>query len=445
MLTWKLEVGDDTLFMDFSENISRVPPGEPFIFHNGNARYQVILSTISLRSYQYMGRVLSVDGEMNAGDSVWINASVNTSDLAGNAQSNSGNRRVFLTVNNLDIPVEFPSAAYFDDDADGFIDRINIEFFGPVSIQTLRGFRTDSIPFSTKLPGPVFLPAQHHLIVRVVERRNQPNTAVTADDRIRIVSGRTPGGGLLVEKTIPVSDSVAPVLLSAHLDWFGEGRDSLRLVFSEPVKSTSSQRPALFRKPGEWIYEVVINDSRVIESRLSGLVVSVSDNSGMRIGDSVWINTEARISDNQDNVQLNALNRRVLLTMETHLSLRVMAENNPFTEGRRPMPEIVKSIYARKGLVAPADGMVIVAEPDRVFRESLDLEGTVSIYDVVHNPVIQKKKILFDSGKNRLYFVWDGNSYNGRKTGTEYLSGYSKSKRQIGKEITRQLNLGIKR
>ena len=126
------EVGDDTLFMDFSENISRVPPGEPFIFHNGNARYQVILSTISLRSYQYMGRVLSVDGEMNAGDSVWINASVNTSDLAGNAQSNSGNRRVFLTVNNLDIPVEFPSAAYFDDDADGFVDRINISFWTSV-------------------------------------------------------------------------------------------------------------------------------------------------------------------------------------------------------------------------------------------------------------------------------------------------------------------------
>jgi len=440
------EVGDDTLFMDFSENISRVTPGEPFIFHNGNTRYQVILSTISLRSHQYMGRILSVDGEMNAGDSVWINASVNTSDLAGNEQSNSSNRRVFLTVNNLDIPVEFASAAYFDDDADGFVDRINIEFSGPVSSTDLERI-SELIQFPSARNFQVRSFSQHNttIIVRVVERRNQPNTAVTADDRIRIVSGRTPGGGLLVEKTIPVSASMAPVLLSAHLDWFGEGRDSLRLVFSEPVKSTSSQRPALFRKPGDWIYEVVITNSRVIESRLSGLVVSVSDNSGMRIGDSVWINTEARISDNQDNVQLNALNRRVLLTMETHLSLRVMAENNPFTEGRRPMPEIVKSIYARKGLVAPADGMVIVAEPDRVFRESLDLEGTVSIYDVVHNPVIQKKKMLFDSGKNRLYFVWDGNNYNGRKTGTGTYLAIVKVKDKSGKEITRQLNLGIKR
>jgi len=88
---------------------------------------------------------------------------------------------------------------------------------------------------------------------------------------------------------------------------------------------------------------------------------------------------------------------------------------------------------------------VIVAEPDRVFRESLDLEGTVSIYDVVHNPVIQKKKMLFDSGKNRLYFVWDGNNYNGRKTGTGTYLAIVKVKDRSGKEITRQLNLGIKR
>ena len=148
--------------------------------------------------------------------------------------------------------------------------------------------------------------------------------------------------------------------------------------------------------------------------------------------------------DVQDNVQLNALNRRVLQRWR-HTFFTVMAENNPFTEGRRPMPEIVKSIYARKGLVAPADGMVIVAEPDRVFRESLDLEGTVSIYDVVHNPVIQKKKMLFDSGKNRLYFVWDGNNYNGRKTGTGTYLAIVKVKDRSGKEITRQLNLGIKR
>lgn len=136
---------------------------------------------------------------------------------------------------------------------------------------------------------------------------------------------------------------------------------------------------------------VLVENSTINGDRFSARVVSVSAGNGMQVNDSVWINTEAGISDIPGNIQLNSSNRRVLLTITAHYNMRILAENNPFSEGKRPMPVVVLDAYSRNGKQSPPDGLVVIVEPDRELRESLEMEGTISIYDVVHNPVVQKK------------------------------------------------------
>ncbi|NLG16042.1 MAG: hypothetical protein GX556_01785 [Fibrobacter sp.] len=440
------EVGDDTLLITFSERVAPVSSGQPFIFHNGSGRYAVVLSSVSTIGNEYTGRIISVQQTMSVGDSVWINTGVSTRDLTGNIQNNSLNRRVFLSINNLDVPVEINSAVYFDDNGNGFVDRINLEYSGPVNTGDLqRILELLSLPSARNFTVQSISQHNSSIVLRVNERRSQPRTSVSSDDRIRVNKGRTPGGGFLVSKTLQVIDSVAPVLLSAHLDWYGQSNDILRTVFSEPVKSNFSQRPFLFKLPGGGIYVVLVENSTINGDRFSARVVSVSAENGMQVNDSVWINTEAGISDNPGNIQLNSSNRRVLLTVAAHFNMRVLAENNPFSEGKRPMPKVVLDAYSRNGKQSPPDGLVVIVEPDRALRESLEMEGTISIYDVVHNPVVQKKSMVFDSRKNRLYYVWDGNNYNGRKTGTGTYQAVIKIKDRTGKKITRNLNLGVKR
>lgn len=89
--------------------------------------------------------------------------------------------------------------------------------------------------------------------------------------------------------------------------------------------------------------------------------------------------------------------------------------------------------------------MVIIVEPDRVISHEYPLKGTVSIYDVVQNPVIQKKTMVFHNETNRLYFVWDGRNYNGRKVGTGTYLAVINVTGPDKRKFSSKINIGVKR
>lgn len=444
------DVGEDSVLIRFSEPVASINSERPFLFlRPGADEYEVVLRTVFQDNEgRYTGEVISVQQDsIMIGDSVWINTAASVGDNLSNIQSNPLNRRVPLTINLLDFPVVLTQAAYFDMNEDGFIDRIKIRYTGPLHTNDLQrvlelislpSFRFFSILTITTLDSVIFL--------SVNERSTMPRTSIFSGDRIAIRGGHLPEGGYLIGGSLAVLDSVAPVINSAHLDWYNQDHQMLRITFSESVKRIFSNQPFLFQKQDGALYTVnTFPDNRLRNANYVGQIQSVAHQNGIQQNDSIWISDEANITDLANITQTAYLNRKVLMTVTYHFKMRYLAENNPFSEGKRTIPQPVEQAYASSNVNLPADGMVIVVEPDRAISHTYPLQGTVSIYDVVQNPVIQKKTMVFHNETNRLYFVWDGRNYNGRKVGTgTYLAVINVSgpdKRKFSSKI----NIGVKR
>lgn len=443
------DVGEDSILIRFSEPVTAINHQQPFRFlRPGVDEYEVILRAVFQDNVgRYTAEVISVQlDSIMLGDSVWINTGASVSDLVSNVQRNPFNRRVPLTINLLDFPVMLTQAAYFDLNRDGFIDRIKIRYTGPLhtndfqivrELISLPSFRYFSILSISTLDSVILL--------SVREFSRVPRTSVFPRDKIEVKGGHLPEGGYLLGGTLSVIDSVAPVINSAHLDWYNPGHQMLRVTFSEPVRKIFSNQPFLFQKPDGGQYVVnMYPDNRVSNAIYIGQVQNATHYNGIQPNDSIWIYDDAGVADLKNNIQSAYINRKVLLTVTYHFQLRYMAENNPFIEGKRSIPQTVEEAYAINNVSMPEDGMVIVVEPDRNISHFYPLKGTVSIYDVVQNPVIQKKNMVFHSETNRLYFVWDGRNYNGRKVGTgTYLAVINVS--GPDKKYSKRINIGVKR
>ncbi|GEM_PF-2194562 len=444
------DVGEDSVLVRFSEPVAPINNERPFLFlRPGADEYEVILRAVFQdNDGRYTGEVISVQQDsIMIGDSVWINTAASIGDYQSNIQNNPLNRRVPLTVNLLDFPVVLTKAAYFDMNEDGFIDRIKIWYTGPLhnndlqrvlELISLPSFRLFSILNITTLNTAIFL--------TVSEQSAIPRTSIFSADRITTRGGHLPEGGYLIGVFLTVLDSVAPVINSAHLDWYNQNHQMLRITFSEPVKRVSSNQPFLFQKPDGTFYTVyTFPDNRLSNANYTGQIQNVNHPNGIQQSDSIWISENGDITDLANITQIAFLNRKVQMTITYHFKMRYLAENNPFSEGKRSIPQPVEQAYATSNVSLPADGMVIIVEPDRVISHEYPLKGTVSIYDVVQNPVIQKKTMVFHNETNRLYFVWDGRNYNGRKVGTGTYLAVINVTGPDKRKFSSKINIGVKR
>ncbi len=443
------DVGEDSVLIRFSEPVAAINNERPFRFlRPGTDEYEVSLRAVFQDNEgRYTGEVTSVQlDSIMIGDSVWINSVASVGDNLSNIQSNPLNRRVPLTINLLDFPVVLTHAAYFDMNEDGFIDRIKIRYTGPLhdndlqrvqELISLPSFRFFSIQSISTMDSVIYL--------SVRELSAMPRTSVFPRDRIMARGGHLPEGGYLIQGTLAVLDSVAPVINSAHLDWYNRDHQMLRVTFSESVKRIFSNQPFLFQKPEGGGYNVnTFPDNRLSNANYTGQIQNVYHQNGIQQNDSIWIFDKAGITDLENITQTAYLNRKVLINVNYHFKMRFLAENNPFSEGRRAIPEPVEQAYAINNVGLPPDGMVIVVEPDCNICHTYPLKGTVSIYDVVQNPVIQKKAMVFHNETKRLYFVWDGRNYNGRKVGTgTYLAVINVS--GPDRKFSSKINIGVKR
>lgn len=443
------DVGDDTIFLKFSEQVNSINNWQPFRFlRPGEGEYEVTIRPVFQNNEgRFIGQVVSVTlDSLMIGDSVWINTAASISDMLKNVQRNPGNRRVPLTINLFDIPVEFTYAAYFDSNKDGFIDLIKMRYRGPLHSNDLASVRAMiSLPAFRYFSIISIISFDSTINITIKENSKIPRTAVFSEDKIKIKAGHLPEGGYLVGATISVLDSVAPVISSSHLDWYNRNQQILRVTFSEPVRKIFSNQPFLFKKPlGEQYIVFMMTNNLLTNSNYTGQVQNIDNLNGIEVNDSIWIFNNARISDLKNNVQTSYINRKVPITVSYHFQMRYLAENNPFSEGKRPVPQQVEQAYVNNNQSLPSDGMVIIVEPDRDITHECPLNGTVSIYDVVSNPVIEQKSMVFDNGTNRLYYVWDGRNYNGRKVGTgTYLAVINVNKQ--GQKFCKKLKIGVKR
>jgi hypothetical protein len=133
------------------------------------------------------------------------------------------------------------------------------------------------------------------------------------------------------------------------------------------------------------------------------------------------------------------------------------ASNNPVQIGSAPVPAYIAALPGINNGTLPVgpggqiQGMVVAVESkptdpkDSVMEDNIILTGTLSIYDVVGNPVVKDKAMVFDLITRRLYFVWDGRNSDGRKTAVGTYLGVIEISDKKGVKTIKKMLLGVKR
>lgn len=379
---------------------------------------------------------------------------------------------ITLTFKNPDLPldiitieytykdkfaVKIKKASYLDNNADGHVDRIFLEFsennwkkhgdeiLKNVPLPPHRQFQRDSAKVKS-----------NGLMLYVTEKMNNIETFVTPKiDIIDIKKEITLGSvSNLASVTVSITDSVAPVIKKAsfvdnivHMHqgdqtWIDKtkGIDSLTVIFSEPVNATSMNTPFQFYNKDAKVYFATANPLSLVPGDTTYIfhVVSVDPQPGaIQPKDSIRINSEIGnpLEDKKGNKQKNKNNIRRRLSVkqeEIHqyipyqftMSLRAPIINTinltdqqvkkNFPLSRRILKNsnlpsqyqsIDKNLFENYSLIiAEAEDMSQVLDGD-------SLAATLEFYDALGNRLAVVNPIMyFDKGKSgskRLFYFWD--------------------------------------
>jgi hypothetical protein len=121
-----------------------------------------------------------------------------------------------------------------------------------------------------------------------------------------------------------------------------------------------------------------------------------------------------------------------------------VAVNNPLSVDSKT-PDVIKTEFVKAKLENKIrdNAMILAVIPENNTGSTGNISGTVTIYDVVKNVVVDNMAMVPVNG--RLYFFWDGTNTHGRMVGTgTYMALFSMSGAD-GKKQVKSLRIGVKR
>jgi len=431
---------DDTLSITFSESVTELfNSGEQFSIRHENTPYTLFLTPIETVNNEIVfsvDTITSVEYSVT-GDSLRINALLSEiTDLVGNRQNNVLNIERELKVISKVIPQE---ATYFDNDANGMIDQIEIaldasnaffensstEFLTAITLSEERVFSIDSSYFE---PGV--------LVLSVTEGSSEPNTAVEVADIVRFSEGTAGGGTFITDYTLEVIDSMAPVIMpngAMYHDSLG-GTDLVDILFSEPVIVSSSVGESIRFYDGEEPYQMFL---KMISEEGNRCTFTVEE--GIRPEseelDSVQINSDflGLIQDLNGLAQVSPENIRRSLQVKNYVSPYELQVGvlSPYVQGVSPVPAGFENVafQLRTGTDGGYTGMAMqvraVIAGTNTTLVGPHLEGRVRIFDHLGNQVLESGELVFLPESGSSIFVWNGLNEYGREVASgAYLAHF---------------------
>ncbi|MBD3239098.1 MAG: hypothetical protein GF331_00825 [Chitinivibrionales bacterium] len=414
----------DTMVVVFSEAVDETLSVEPFTLNRWPdiASYSLRLSAVTVDSATVTFFVVPIVGQQvpQLGDSIWIDEREEVADLLGNPQDNPENVRRLLDYYLL---YRIISAVYLDMDGDGRIDVVRVET-DRVPDDSLLAALYDNIDlpeyrnFSFSADDLVATGSGFEIHVTQPEG-TMPFTGVDERDVLRVGYTVSGNNGMVRPTSVPISDSLKPVLVSAR---FLPGAvtsagdtvpDTLVVRFSEPVEEINDSTPFRFYDmTGDSEYTVVVVPVSQDGEWHTFEVVS-KDNPFPQTGDSLWIDPEANISDPEGNVQDQDNPRRPLEVGEYRIGFEVHVAGNPFNLGN---PEIPAPVRNRFG-ITESHGQPIVIVPHSQLPDGTQGQATVTILDVVGNVVVDEQKCRYIESSGAFVYVWNGTNRQGRQVG----------------------------
>ncbi len=246
-----------------------------------------------------------------------------------------------------------------------------------------------------------------------------------------------PMGISIRETSLSPEDSMAPVIISAHVvdSVKRDSEDLLTVTYSEPISYSTNVDETVLSMP---FYFTEQNSKSTFSTQVSFITnelgatqeyfVPWNDSTTFRVstGDSIWINTSDAISivDANGNFQQNFTNIRREVTVDyvlTPFTLKMRATLLKDNSNGEAIDQL-GSIEVLAPLLADAGDkfMIIGIVPDPIesFFKLDVIEGRVSIFDVVGNQVVSNLPLHFDPESKQLLTIWNGKNEANRSVGS---------------------------
>jgi hypothetical protein len=317
------------------------------------------------------------------------------------------------------------SACFLDQDADGFPDVIRVtEASDKITSEELEQIKpnlyfTGARPIS--IISLIKTGAGFDIIIKVND--NIPNTSALPDELLIIQTvSNLSSGGIFPSGSVIISDSMAPVIKSAS---FRNGKstgnvrvsDTLIVTFSEKTEKIEKISPFKLMDPVTKVpYSLeVTNISGGDGVTQTFLVNSINGKAIVSPNDSIWINEKDSVSDNLENMQTNANNRRVTLqTNDINYNFTVTVGPTPVNPKTYTIPYTARSQF-KDGSVSK--GVIILIKSSELLLPQDSVSAKISIYDQVGNAVLKDEKCVSTSENGKLLYLWNGVNKNGRYVG----------------------------
>jgi hypothetical protein len=222
------------------------------------------------------------------------------------------------------------------------------------------------------------------------------------------------------------ADSAAPVIVSASFHpaiFFSASAtsspDTLKVIFSEPIKMPLLLTPIVISKAGSVIYSPPLTVLYANESAVTFLAhTPFPEAMYPENGDSVSINVVAGVSDLYGNIQHHTRNRRAILTVaEVIPHFRISAGPNPFSPPLQNISFIVDPFVKSKGsttftfdyCIYDKTGLVVAEKqwptgrPPSTVKDTLIWNGTNRHGRYVGDGTYLAFVNIFDRRGNRVY------------------------------------------
>lgn len=415
----------DTLLLTFSEPI---PPdsvkGQALLVKSPGqeeSQLTVLHSTPIANEFRVI-----IQERISAEDSVRINPAGQVCDYFGN-KAHQDNRFVPLSLK-LGLP-RVEQAFYCDKNADGVVETGVLQFNRQVKSDRLQPvFAWPSGALTQTLTPERFTYGSDSSIVHIdlTDAFDKPVEDLTSgllNLQFSIDSYNGTGAAVL-------QDSAGPVLVSATLTISAEedslsNPDTLQVIFSEAVPRGFSDSPFLFRrKSSDTSYSMELEPIGNHNRSWTFLVRNIEGVDIPLQNDSVWIDSEALIADQNGNYQLNPSNKRIAVQIKSNpSSFSAVAGPNPFN---------------------PKEGSIsFFVGPKTKYKDHTGFDVEIAIYDPLGNIVHSD----FEKDCNGLSEMkWSGRNRSGRLVGSATYLAIIKVTDKKSKETQMfRLQIGVAR
>jgi len=328
-------------------------------------------------------------------------------------------------------PPQIDLAWYKDGNGDGVVDAVYLKF--------LREVEPEDIQFSLNWSGVIRLDkitSEHFsynsdnftLKVNLPDSFKTDAGVKTSTNMSAVISFKSYPE--LIRNSV-VFDSAAPVIVSAAIapgEYTNgeEVRDILSVNFSEDVKIDQNRSPFLFIRKSDTEYK--IEDLKILDTKGDLVTFTFTTVSGVGYpenNDSIWINPDGKVRDENNTWQNNKSNRRAPLVVKNPKGTwNVKIGPNPFN------PDSVKGIR------------FYIDQESRHKAKAVVKNITVKIYDAMGNVVFQSKE--YTEEDNGYLVLWNGYNRKNRKASKGSYSAVIVVEDEGGKNVFKKL-IGIKR